>query len=382
MERRAVVLDVGSRYLTVLVQGGEVRRVRRPRGPVQPGQEIWVPGESPREWRWWIPAVAAAVVVAAVVGGRAVAPPPTAAVVLSVDINPSLDLGVSAAGRVVTVTPFDAAARSIVRDLPPLAGRPLAQAITAVVDAAHRAGYLRGPTSPGGGYLLLAAAPQESGGTRLTGVTLAEAASIVRTATRGWSVRLVVLPAATPGTLSASLDRHLSLGRYLLANRTHTGWRLAAGESLAQLLAGPRHNSRARGLAHRSRPARSASAPPSQAPAAPSTGSGQPAPNSRPAGTTVAGTLTAVQAARVTVGNRALQSGNVGARHRVSRRLDARRRRASGAHCRGTCGGGVAACQNGLRSGAVDALGAVVKGMARDGAHQVESGEGRHGHQE
>jgi len=306
MERRAVVLDVGPRYLTILVQGGDVRRVRRPAGPVQRGQEIWVPGETPREWRWWIPAAAAAVVVAAVVGGRVVAPPPMAAVVLSVDINPSLDLGVSTAGRVVTVTPFDAAARAIVRTLPPLAGDPLPEAVTAVVEAAHEAGYLRGPASPGGGYLLLAAAPQGSPDSRLTKVTLSEAAAAVRTATRGWAVRLVVLPVASPQSLAASLGRHLSLGRYLLANRSHTGWRQAAGESLAQLLAGPRrHRVPGRGRGRAGVPSGPPSTPPSEVPATSPARAAPSAPASHAPGTAVAGTLNAADATGVTVGLRA-----------------------------------------------------------------------------
>ncbi len=303
MERRAVVLKVEGRHATVLVEGGEIRRIRPPLGAAA-GQTVWVPERSAWTGVLWAPAAAAAVLLAAagLVLARPAATPVQAATVLSVDINPSLDLGLSATGRVVSVTPFDAAARALLTRMPALDGDSVAVAVADIVRTAHEAGYLRGPRSPGGDYLLLAGAPVTPQARGAAARALRAAVAAAAHATVNWRVHLVWLPVSTPAMTRRLQGQDVSLGRYLLSRARHISVPEAKRQSLGRLLAPGRARNAAHGRGH-GRPtipgAASAGATGGASPAAASSS----ADGAATAGTiTRQGSLTGVGATAVSVG--------------------------------------------------------------------------------
>jgi phage protein U len=236
VERRGVVLAVDEDTATVLIEGGEIRRIRIGRGPVVPGQEIFV-GDEPA-WAWRVLA-SAAVLALLLLGGGLWTWSHTAtpvATVVSVDINPSLDLGVSVAGQVVWATALDPAASRLLKTVP-VTGATLDLAVADLTDAAARAGYLARADD----VVVVAAGPAASGrrapalaGTltalkrRLLAELQAEPA-LRRT-------RVIVLPPVNAGEVVASRRAGLSLGRYVLARRAHVSPNRVRERPLVRLL--------------------------------------------------------------------------------------------------------------------------------------------------
>ncbi len=103
---RALVLERRGRHAIVLLPGGEIRRVRAAHALV--GDEILLPSHPPRvPVRRFAYAAAGLAVVLAVL--PAALPLAQAKVVAyaTVDINPSVELGLSAGGTVLTARPLD-----------------------------------------------------------------------------------------------------------------------------------------------------------------------------------------------------------------------------------------------------------------------------------
>ncbi len=168
-EGRGLVLAVEGREAVVLTPAGEFRRVPLDRPDRRVGEEM--PLALPPARRW-LPAlsglaVAAAVLLAVALSGLRGGPPqegdtPSLLVeaYVSVDINPSLELGVGKDAAVVEGRPLNEDGRRLLAAVPHR-GRPLAQVLAALVREAARAGYL----IPGrSGEVVIAAAPARAGG--------------------------------------------------------------------------------------------------------------------------------------------------------------------------------------------------------------------------
>jgi hypothetical protein len=236
VERRAVVLEVQGRHATVLIEGGEVRRVAVPPDDVVPGQEIWVPEESPWGWRTL---AAAAMLALALLGGGLWSWSHTAtpvAAVVSMDINPSFQLGVSVSDQVLWAEPLDAAARRLLHGVP-VTGDPLDLAVQDLADAAARAGYLTTRDN----LVVLAGGPVNGrvAVPRVT-ATLTELERRLAGDLAGdpslHHARVVVLPTASAAVVAQARALRLSVGRYLLAKLAHVSPDQARRRPVAALL--------------------------------------------------------------------------------------------------------------------------------------------------
>ncbi len=157
---RAVVMEVEGRDAVVLTADGDFRRVRLERAGYRVGEEIALPartgyargGRRPFFYGSFAFAAAAAFALALVVarppqGERpgAVMPPASVAeavmAYVSIDINPSAELGVDGRGLVVTARALNRDAVSLLRTVP-YRLRPLDAVIGDLTEAAVREGFL------------------------------------------------------------------------------------------------------------------------------------------------------------------------------------------------------------------------------------------------
>lgn len=233
MDKRAVVLEVGARHATVLVDGGAVRKVPLTRGAVSVGQQIFVPGEPTSNLP--MAAAAAALGVALVGGGllmhaRAL---PTAVGVVSVDINPSIDLAFSQSGNVVSVTGLDPAGVRLAGQQN-MVGESVPAAVRNITLRARQDGYLTAKNPivmlAGGVDLPTAASSQAVQNVlRQADQAALKALSIA-------SERVVVLPLASQAEVKAAATAKVSLGRYLVAKIAGISITQAGKESIPRLL--------------------------------------------------------------------------------------------------------------------------------------------------
>lgn len=233
MDKRAVVLEVGPRYATVLVDGGAIRKVPLTRGALSVGQQVFVPGEQMSNLPM---AAAAAALGLALVGGglllhaRAV---PTAVGVVSVDINPSIELGFSQSGEVVSVTGLDAAGARLAAQQN-MVGESVQSAVRHITVLARRDGYLSSKNP----IVMLAAGvslPTVANSVAVKNV-LQQADQAALQAIAFSAERVVVLPVASQSEVKDAATDKVSLGRYLVAKIAGMSVKQAARESIPRLL--------------------------------------------------------------------------------------------------------------------------------------------------
>lgn len=303
VSRRAVVLEVGPEKAVVLLEGGAVRRLALHGRPLTVGQEIWVP-DGAAVWANSRGRAAAAIATAAIVGGGYLAfrpqVPPVAAWV-SVDINPSVGLALSAAGRVVKVEGLDAAGTRMAAALPHLSGEPLGNAVAALVTEARQEGYL-GSGADQSSFIVVAGAPTAGAEEVFAADQIKAAAGALASLAEASHATLVTLPEGKPADVQAAASYHLSLGRYLLGKLTRIPWGRMKYESLADVLDQWPFQTRRQLGRPRSKPSSASSTssvPPTSTSTspAPSSSAGAPPSSSPPATasvTTVAGVLEGV----------------------------------------------------------------------------------------
>lgn len=226
---------VDETHATVLLPGGAFRRVRTRGQRLAVGQELWMAERhSLRHWRW-LAMPAAAVLAAAIWVGSV--PPATVAdtAILSIDINPSINLDVSTAGVVLRAYGLDAAGRKLLGQVR-VPGMEVAPAVRTLVGQAARDGYLDSSKNP---TVVLGAVFAQQSEVWFRGVVRA-VRGVVRT-------EHFPVPVVTVSGVSASLvhamDRpQVSVGRYLLWKRAplkeRNRWSLNQVEEMpvAQLL--------------------------------------------------------------------------------------------------------------------------------------------------
>ncbi|MHB1426331.1 MAG: anti-sigma-I factor RsgI family protein [Gemmataceae bacterium] len=233
MDKRAIVLEVGARHATVLVDGGDIRKIPLTRGSLTVGQQVSVPGETTTR----LPLVASAAALAAVVIGGGVLLQaralPTAVGVVSVDINPSLDLAVAQSGEVVGVTGLDPAGRRLATQHA-FVGESVTSAVRTIATLARDDGYLNAHNP----IVLLAGGIETTkagDGTALRNL-LKQADAALMTAAAIPSEHVVVLPLASEAQVTAAAADKLSLGRYMVAKMTGLPIKAAGQESIPRLL--------------------------------------------------------------------------------------------------------------------------------------------------
>lgn len=296
MSRRAVVLEVGPGQAIVLLEGGVVRRLALRGKALTAGQEIWVPDSAAALWTSGRGRAAAVLAAAALVGGGYLAlhpeVPPIAAWV-SVDINPSISLGLSATGRVVAVEGLDPSGIRVAEALPHLSGEELDAAVVALVNEARQDGYLgSGPDQSS--FIVVAGAPTASAEGAFAARQIEAAAQAMAGLAHANRATLVTLPEGAPADVRAAASYHLSLGRYLLGKVTRIPWPRMKHESLADILDHWPFHTRHWGRV------RSPSSPTTSTPSTPSTPPSQG--SSPPSSTSVAGPPASVAATTTVTG--------------------------------------------------------------------------------
>ncbi|HUW64307.1 MAG TPA: anti-sigma factor domain-containing protein, partial [Spirochaetia bacterium] len=139
LETGVVLKTSGSRCM-VLTPQGEFRTVPRTQGTVSVGQEIqfaWPAAQT--QWRLLLAAASLFVILMAGTLFASIFP---AAGYVSVDINPSIELGMNAWGRVVRAQGLNGDGQNLLQSLP-LYGRPLDQALDNIAQKAVAMHYLK-----------------------------------------------------------------------------------------------------------------------------------------------------------------------------------------------------------------------------------------------
>ena len=139
LKNRGIVLEVGKNSVTVLTSDGRYRRLPR-RGHVQIGQEYCY-STSARPW------MAAAAMFMLLFASSLVylAAPGSPVAYVTVDINPSLELGISAKHNVVSVQALNEDAAILLSELK-LKGQSLDEALANILEAAKKKQYLNTET--------------------------------------------------------------------------------------------------------------------------------------------------------------------------------------------------------------------------------------------
>ncbi len=237
---RGLVLAVEGRSAVVLTPAGEFRRVPLDRPDRRVGEEMVIPERG--GWQW-LPALgglaaAAALLLAVALTGLRGGPSPERSApsllveaYVSVDINPSLELGVAGDASVVEGRPLNEDGRRLLAAVPHR-GRPLAEVLPSLVREAARVGYL----APGrAGEVVIAAAPARPGDVAapvVAAVRRGEAAA--RAYLRDEGVRASVYAVRVGG---AELHREagsvgLSVGKYLVMKELEDAGLTLAPEEL------------------------------------------------------------------------------------------------------------------------------------------------------
>ena len=231
---KGVVLEVTGRRATVLTAGGEFVRVPVAARGWRAGDEVSLPLPAPSTARehpaatwagaarrprlaWAAAAAAVAVLVAfAVVGRPPVAPAPVALAYLSVDINPSVELGVDSDGTVAWARGLNEEGKALVRGAG-LRGDAVPDAVAEVVDRACARGYLggAGPHAVVLAGALSASAPAGGGGPDIAALVGAAGEAVGKALrARGAAGTTTAAIAASPGLREEAERLGLSVGKY------------------------------------------------------------------------------------------------------------------------------------------------------------------------
>lgn len=234
MRDRALVLEVRGRHATVLLPGGAFKTIKVGSSGLVVGQEVWVP--NPRLRRWWQGGAVAVTSLAVILFGLAdvLAPAaPIAVAVVSVDINPSINLMVGSQHQVVAAVGLDKAGRRILTQYRPR-NFSVGLAVQEITRWAVRDGYVNhhNPTLVIGGAF---AGATPSWFARLT----RQETTMVRA--RHLPLEVIGVTTQSSPLVASMTHSSISVGRYLLwqHDRHHgRGWNELLAESvpLAELV--------------------------------------------------------------------------------------------------------------------------------------------------
>lgn len=211
MSIKGIVMETNRGRATVMLPGGLFKEVPTRGLDVQVGQEIWLPQTRKRWYRWLAVPAAAAVVAGFWIEAAAPAQPAEAAV-LSVDINPSINLDVSSKGVVLGAKGLDRGGRRLLTQQR-VRGLTVQQAVDTLIQRAARDGYLHGH----GSTVLIGAVFLHHPESWFSG--LSTAASGVLEANRV-TASVVAVSGVSASLMQAMQKPEVSVGRYLVWQRT------------------------------------------------------------------------------------------------------------------------------------------------------------------
>lgn len=214
-----MVLEVRGRHATVLADGRFLRMRAMPGW--EAGEEVWVSPPSPwsRRARLWRLAAGVSLALATGSGAWAGLAAAQTVALVSVDINPGVQFGVNASGRVVSQQGTDAAGTQLLQSLD-LRGRTVQAAVATVVSQALRDGYLRGAAGTSTGVVLLGVAPKGNGSVRpavQTQVVDARSQAAAVLAQHGVQAAVLVVQASA-GEAQKAQAAGVSVGDYYMAS--------------------------------------------------------------------------------------------------------------------------------------------------------------------
>lgn len=216
LRERALVLEITKKYATVMLPGGTFRLVRRRGRHLVVGQEIWFARVKFGTWGAASLALAVSFAMAILLALQGIAPASAQAVgVVSVDINPSINLLVTSRRTVAKAIGLDAAGRRILSQYQPV-GTSVTNAVVTITGIAVSDGY-SGPRTP---IVLI-------GGVFTHGVP-PWFASIVSQEQRAvtlhhWQLSVTDMAVDNGQWMQTIQKRSMSVGRYLLWRYKHKG---------------------------------------------------------------------------------------------------------------------------------------------------------------
>lgn len=248
--RRGIVLARAGRSATVLLDGGEFVRV--PAQGWDVGDEVSLPERLPERMRrrsmraYGYAAGALAAVLALL---PVLIPAASAQVVayVSVDINPSVELGLGSSGRIVTASAIDGDGQKLLKTVH-LQGKTLPQAVLALLHTASHQGYLRQSRDvsvilaeyPAGAGALSKGIEKGLQGARNAAAQFAQAHHYVGV------VSALIAPS---WVRSAASQQHVSVGLYAVWSALHSAnvkvsLHALKGRALGQAIAGVEKNAK------------------------------------------------------------------------------------------------------------------------------------------
>jgi len=219
MKKKAVVLEKTGSVCTVLDSDGVFRRVK---ARAEVGEEIAIAAWNWQGARRWLSAAAVLLLAVTLAFGWNLYQAPRVVAWASVDINPSLQLGLDAAARVVEVLPVNGDAERLLRGMS-VKGQPLPQALGSIVERAVADGLLNDQHN-----LVVVGVAGVTAGAGTAALPAAQALAAKTQAAAGGHgvVPQVVVFALEPAEYRAAQQDGLTLGEYGL-------WRSARAAGLA-----------------------------------------------------------------------------------------------------------------------------------------------------
>lgn len=218
MSKRALVIAINGHRATVMLSGGEFRTMPTRGQSLVVGQECWLP-ERKRIGQGLLLAASGLVVVFSLVfgvpelGGRSMVP--HMAGVVSLDINPSINLIIGTHQEVIGATGLDSAGRRLLQERS-VVGTGVGRAVQLLTMAAARDGYLSSHRNIVIGGLFGPRVPDW-----FHSLTKRESQYVLK---QGWKARVVSVDKNSPQLLNTLNIPRISVGRYLL-------WKDATGNS-------------------------------------------------------------------------------------------------------------------------------------------------------
>lgn len=209
MSVKGIVMSVDRKHAVLMLPGGEFRRVPLRGETVRIGQEWEVPAVKPgRSYSWLaVPALALAGFVAFEGFGMSSA---EAAAIVSVDINPSINLAVSNSGRVMSASALDADGSTILKQMS-VKGMTVSQAVQDLVNQADQDGFLTNKST-----VVIGAVFKSGRQGWLGSVAKAADATLQKDKVQA---PVVTVSGVSPALVKAMQKPTVSVGRYLLWHR-------------------------------------------------------------------------------------------------------------------------------------------------------------------
>lgn len=212
---KAVVLEKKGSMVTVLAADGSFQKVRY-RKPVAVGVEIEITEVSQHQPKWRIMASIAAVFLFTLMGSMSwnLYQGTTAVAMISVDINPRVQLTIDQKGRVRQFEALNSDAERVVAGLE-LKGEPWNQALEDIIEQSATLNYLNSEHN----WVLVGYSPVKAGKEIPKGVTPDDIAQKIETAAQaeGLDPKLAVYQLSAEEQIQAK-ELGLTLGEYALMN--------------------------------------------------------------------------------------------------------------------------------------------------------------------